>query len=91
MADSKTSQSAPARALIDIGEQVPSMTDAQLKIMKENVIRLQTTGSDKQKNEAARLLPLIEAEMAGRKPPVVEKAKRAPAKPKVAKAKAAAK
>lgn len=76
---------------IDLAERVPEMTDAQLKTFKENVQRLQTSGTDRQKVEAERLLPLIVAELAGRKPPPPEpKAtvrKKAPAKAK-AKAKA---
>jgi hypothetical protein len=78
---------------IDIAEQIPSMTDAQLKTFKDNVTRLQVSGADRQKVEAERLLPLILAELAGRKPaPAAEAPKRAaaPRKKAAPKKKAAA-
>ena len=73
----------------DIAERVPAMSDAQLKTFKENVLRLQSDGTDRQKVEAERLLPLITAELAGRKPPPPEPKpatvrKKAPAKKKAA-------
>jgi hypothetical protein len=76
---------------IDIAEQVPSMTEAQLKTFRDNVVRLQASGTDRQKTEAERLLPLILAELAGRKPetPTTPKRAAAPRKkatPKKAKA-----
>ena len=71
----------PARAPADMADQIPSMSDAQLKTLLENAVRLQGNGSDRQKMQAERLLPLIKAELAGRKPAPVEKPERpAPAR-----------
>jgi hypothetical protein len=52
---------------MNIADRLPSMTDQQLAIMRGNAARLGATGTNKQKGEAARLLPLIEAEIDGRK------------------------
>ncbi|HWT31584.1 MAG TPA: hypothetical protein VN240_11235 [Propylenella sp.] len=60
---------------MDIAEKVPSLTDQQLAVMRANAERLGEVGTRKQQGEAARLLPLIQAEIDGRKA-------RAPAKPK---------
>jgi hypothetical protein len=86
---------APMRPPVDMSSQVPNMSDAQLKVLRANVERLQDSGSPMQMNEAKRLLPVILAEMEARKPAPAETTKRAPAKKKAAakpkaKAKAAA-
>ena len=60
---------------MDIAEKVPSLTDQQLAVMRANAERLGQVGTHKQQGEAARLLPLIQAEIDERKA-------RAPAKPK---------
>ena len=52
---------------MDIAERLPSLTDQQLAIMRANAERLAERGTNKQKAESARLLPLIDAEMADRK------------------------
>jgi hypothetical protein len=84
-----TDENAAPRRPVDMAEQVPAMSDVQLKVLRENVVRLQVSGSAKQKTEAERLLPLITAEIAARKPAPSEKVKRAgPVKKRV---KAAAK
>ena len=60
---------------MDVAEKLPSLTDQQLAIMRANAERLGQAGTNKQQGEAARLLPLIQAEIDERKA-------RAPAKPK---------
>ena len=52
---------------MDIAERLPSLTDQQLAIMRANAERLAEGGTNKQQAESARLLPLIDAEMADRK------------------------
>jgi hypothetical protein len=71
---------------MDMAEKLPSMTDQQLAIMRGNAERLGQVGTNKQRGEAARLLPLILAEIDGRKARVPT-----PAKPPRRSAKATAK
>ncbi len=56
-----------------IDERIAGYTDKELATLRENVERLALTGSAMQKAEAARLMPLIDAELSERK-------SRAPAK-----------
>lgn len=65
-----------ARGPADIADQIPGMTDPQLKTLLENAVRLQAGGSDRQKMQAERLMPLIKAELAARKPAPAEKPER---------------
>lgn len=59
-----------------IEDNFSTMTDSEMNTLLANVERLSTTGSDRQRLEAARLHPLITAEIATRKP--VKAAKAAP-------------
>ena len=59
---------------MDMATKLPSMTDQQLTTMLGNAERLGHAGTNKQKTEAARLMPLIQAEIDDRRA-------RAPAKP----------
>ena len=52
---------------MDMATKLPSMTDLQLTTMLGNAERLGHAGSNKQKGEAARLMPLIQAELDDRK------------------------
>jgi hypothetical protein len=52
---------------MDIAAKLPSLTDQQLAIMRANAERLGEAGTNKQQGEAARLLPLIQAEIDDRK------------------------
>ena len=52
---------------MDIAERLPSLTDQQLAIMRANAERLAEEGTNKQQAESARMLTLIEAEIADRK------------------------
>ena len=49
-----------------MADMIPTMADADLASLNSNATRLETTGTDKQKRDAAELLPLIAAEMADR-------------------------
>ncbi len=83
---------------MDMSERLPGMSDADLKVLLANARRLGDGGVQKQQDAANALVPLIEAEMAGRKAraPAAEKkprkaaAPKAPAKPRASKAKPAA-
>lgn len=50
-----------------IEERIPAMTDKELDNLHANAVRLAQTGSVKQKAEAERLLPLIDAAVESRK------------------------
>jgi hypothetical protein len=52
---------------MNIAEKLPSLTDKDLASLRSNAERLGQAGTPKQQEEAARLLPLIEAELGGRK------------------------
>lgn len=75
---------------MSIEERIPALSDKDLATLQDNALRLQQTGVAKQKNEAERILPLIEAELAerrARKPAPVRKAaapRKAPAPRKTA-------
>ncbi len=58
-----------------VDERIASYSDKELANLRENIVRLAETGSAKQKAEAERLMPLVDAERAERKA-------RAPEKPK---------
>jgi hypothetical protein len=51
-----------------IEDNFSTMTDSEMNNMLANVERLSTAGTDRQRLEAARLHPLIVAEIATRKP-----------------------
>ncbi len=48
-------------------EKIPSLDDRALKNLLDNARRLETTGSERQKADAAELLPALEAAVAQRK------------------------
>jgi hypothetical protein len=50
-----------------IAEKLPSMTDKDLASLRTNAQRLGQSGTPQQQQEATRLLPLIDAELDGRK------------------------
>ena len=52
---------------MDMAAKLPSMTDQQLATMLGNAQRLGHAGTNKQKGEAQRLMPLIQAEIDDRK------------------------
>ena len=52
---------------MDMATQLPSLTEKQLSTMLGNAERLGLAGNKKQKIEATRLLPLIQAEIDERK------------------------
>lgn len=49
-----------------LDDKIPGMTDAQLKALHANAGRLAESGPAKQQAEAARLLPLVAAEIEAR-------------------------
>lgn len=51
---------------MSVSDHLPTMSDKDLQTLKGNALRLQTTGAPAQQRAAADLLPLIEAEIAGR-------------------------
>jgi hypothetical protein len=75
-------------------EKIPQLDDSALKNLLDNARRLETSGSVKQKADAAELLPALEAAVAARKAVKLEaaaekrSANRKPAAPRAAKAKA---
>ena len=52
---------------MSMADLIPTLHDADLASLQSNAERLETTGTDKQKRDAAELLPLIAAELADRK------------------------
>ncbi|MGE0094105.1 MAG: hypothetical protein AB7M05_05310 [Alphaproteobacteria bacterium] len=48
-------------------EKLPAMTDIELATLKANADALAASGSDKQKNAVAALMPALEAELAVRR------------------------
>lgn len=77
--------------IADLTARIPAMDDTALNTLHANAVRLQTAGNTQQRNSAAALLPVLEAERAKRSAdkaaaaPV--KKPRAPAAPKARKAK----
>lgn len=68
-----------------LADMIPKMSDADLKALRLNAVRLVEHGSTMQMTTAADIIPLIDAEAAARiaaAPPAVRKPK-APAKKKV--------
>jgi hypothetical protein len=64
-----------------VDERIASYSDKELANLRENIVRLAESGSAKQKAEAERLMPLVDAERAERKSRAPEKpARKAPAK-----------
>jgi hypothetical protein len=59
---------------MSIDERIPSLSDQELTRLHDNALRLRTSGAVSQRNEAERVLPLIDAELA-------ERRARAPARP----------
>jgi hypothetical protein len=49
-----------------ISEMIPSLDDAALANLRSNATRLEATGAGQKRQEAADLLPLIDAELAER-------------------------
>jgi hypothetical protein len=76
-------------------EKIPQLDDSALKNLLDNARRLETSGSIKQKADAAELLPALEAAVAARKAVKLEaaaekrSANRKPAAPRAAKSKTA--
>jgi hypothetical protein len=68
-----------------LAEKLPTMTDADLKALRLNAVRLSESGSPTKMATAAELVPLIDAETARRaaSPSTTVKKPRAPAKKKV--------
>ena len=69
-----------------LAEKLPTMTDADLKALRLNAVRLSESGSPTKMATAAELVPLIDAETARRvadKTTIAVKKPRAPAKKKV--------
>lgn len=60
---------------MDIATRLPTLSDQQLATMLGNAERLGQAGTNKQRGEAARLLPLIQAELEERKARMPVKAK----------------
>lgn len=52
---------------MSIDERIAGYSDKELAILRENAERLALSGSAKQKAEAERLMPLVDAELAERK------------------------
>ena len=77
-----------APAIHDLRARVPMMADDALVSLRINALRLKDTGSAIQRNSATDLLPVVEAEIAGRKEK--KKASMPPKAPRVAKKKPAA-
>jgi hypothetical protein len=50
-----------------IDERIPALTDKELAQLQGNAVRLSQSGTAKQKADADRLMPLIDAELAGRR------------------------
>lgn len=72
---------------MEMADRLPTMDGTDLKNLLANCRRLEQSGSPQQQAAAAVLVPLVEAELAGRKPVkvVAPKAPRkSKAKPKVA-------
>jgi ABC-type transporter MlaC component len=66
---------------------IPEMDDAALSNLRDNARRLEASGQGKRQQQAAEILPLIDAELATRK---AAKPAPAPRAKRVTKAKAAA-
>lgn len=60
---------------MSMSDRLPTMSDKDLQTLKANAERLQTAGVPAQQRAAADLLPLIEAEIAGRPAKAVKAAK----------------
>ncbi|HEX8233325.1 MAG TPA: hypothetical protein VF559_08280 [Caulobacteraceae bacterium] len=63
---------------MSMSEMIPRMNDDQLATLRGNAVRLEQSGTGKQRTDAAELLPLIAAEVAeriARKPAPVKKAR----------------
>ena len=73
-------------------DKIPLLNDAALKNLLDNARRLSSSGSPKQQEDAAELLPAVEAAIASRRTVKLEAAaekrtaNKKPAAPKVAKA-----
>lgn len=77
-----------APAVHDLRARVPMMADDALVSLRVNALRLKDTGNAIQRNSAADLLPVVEAEIADRKEK--KKASMPPKAPRVSKKKPAA-
>lgn len=81
--------SGAAPAVHDLRARVPMMADDMLVSLRFNALRLKDSGSAIQRNSAADLLPVVEAEIADRKEK--KKASMPPKAPRVSKKKVAVK
>lgn len=52
---------------MDLLEKLPELTDDALGNLRSNAARLQTSGTAAQRNDAALLLPAVEAELSARR------------------------
>jgi hypothetical protein len=52
---------------MSIDERIPGYSDKELATLRANAARLSASGNPRQRAEAERLLPLVDAELAGRK------------------------
>ena len=73
-----------------VADMIPVLDDQELANLRANARRLEDSGNNNQKQQAAELMPLIEAEVARRLERNPPKPKRAPSKRKVAAAAKAA-
>jgi hypothetical protein len=72
---------------MDLLEKLPELSDDALGNLRSNAVRLQASGTASQRNNAALLLPAVEAEITARRH--AKAARRPPAKPRAAKPRAA--
>ncbi len=70
-----------------LADMIPTMEDKALANLRQNAVRLEADGKGPRQQEAADLLPLIDAELAERES---RKPKKAPPKPRAKKAAKAA-
>ncbi len=70
-----------------LADMIPTMEDKALANLRQNAVRLEADGKGPRQQEAADLLPLIDAELAERE---LRKPKKAPPKPRAKKAAKAA-
>lgn len=71
-----------------VADMIPTMSDKELDVLRENALRWSKDGAPKQRTAADELLPLIEAERAAReaaKPPPAPRARKTAVKKKAAK------
>jgi hypothetical protein len=52
---------------MEMDQRIPDLSDKELESLHENAVRLATSGTDKQRQQAESLLPLIAAQMETRR------------------------